>query len=58
MEKLKEAHSGVKIVPRVLFDGWSKSDYLELFSDLKHMNSLGNVLKQQFKVFLLLMNQT
>jgi len=40
----------VKIVPRILFDGWTMSDFLELFTDLTHMNSLGSVLKQQLQV--------
>ena len=50
MAALKEANDEVKIVPRILFDGWTKSDYLELFTDLDHMNSLGSVLKQQLQV--------
>ena len=52
MAKLKEANSMVKIVPRILFDGWTKSDYLELFTDSALMTSVGNVIRQQLEVML------
>lgn len=50
MTRLKAGNEQIKLVPRVLFDGWTKSDYLELFSDSAIMMSLGKFMAQQLKV--------
>ena len=42
--------NGVKVLPRVLFEGWSMSDYLDMFADLEKMEALGDYIGRQLKV--------
>lgn len=50
MAEVKAGGNGVKVVPRVLFEGWSMNDFLELFADLAKMESLGNYIGRQLEV--------
>ena len=50
MMRLKTSNELVKLVPRILFDGWTKKDYLELFSDSANIASLGKTMAQLMKV--------
>lgn len=39
--------NGVKIVPRVLFEGWSATDYQNLFKSSSKMKELAEYLAQR-----------
>ena len=51
-EVRKRGGGGVKIVPRVLFEGWSLAQYQQLFADDEIEMKLAEFLAQQLMVSL------
>lgn len=50
VEEVKSGGREVKVVPRVLFEGWSMADFMDIFADLAKMESLGDYIGRQLKV--------
>ena len=48
--EVKAGGGGVKVLPRVLFEGWSLNDFLEVFADLAKMEALGDYIGRQLTV--------
>ena len=48
--EVKASGNGVKILPRILFEGWSVADFRGIFTDLEKMTSLGNYMRSQLEV--------
>ena len=47
---VRRGGKGVKVLPRVLFEGWSMHDFMEIFGDSDKMDALGGYLGNQLKV--------
>ena len=47
---MKAGGREVKVLPRVLFEGWSLADFMDIFADLEKMETLGGYMAQQLKV--------
>ncbi len=47
---MRSGASGVRIVPRLLFEGWSGQDYRELFADDDMMLKISQELIRTLKV--------
>lgn len=43
--------NGVKIVPRLLFEGWSVNDYMNLFADQGTMRDIAEYIAHRVEVF-------
>ena len=47
---MRAGGEGVKVVPRILFEGWSMTDFLDIFADPAKMEALGNYIGRQLRV--------
>ena len=43
---MRSGGKGVKILPRVLFEGWSVNDYMELFANERMMHEVAEFIMQ------------
>ena len=50
VEEVRAGKREVKVVPRVLFEGWSMTDFMDIFADVEKMESLGDYIGRQLKV--------
>ena len=50
---MKSSGGGVKILPRVLFEGWSVDDYMKLFADDRMMREVAEFIAQTIEVRLI-----
>ena len=48
--EVKSGGKGVKILPRVLFEGWSVDDYMKLFADQRMMQKVAEFITQSVEV--------
>ena len=48
--EVKSGGKEVKILPRVLFEGWSVDDYMKLFADQRMMQKVAEFINQSVKV--------
>ena len=48
--EVKSSGKGVKILPRVLFEGWSVDDYMKLFADERMMEKVAEFITQSVEV--------
>lgn len=51
--EVKSSGEGVKILPRVLFEGWSVDDYMKLFADDRMMREVAEFITQTIEVRLI-----
>lgn len=47
---MKAGGREVKVLPRVLFEGWSLTDFMDVFADLAKMEALGDYIGRQLRV--------
>ena len=50
---MKASNSKIKIVPRLLFEGWSMSNYQQLFSSTADMQTLADFIRDKLHVSIL-----
>ena len=48
--EVRSGGKGVKILPRVLFEGWSVEDYMKLFSDHSRMQEVADFITRTVEV--------
>ena len=47
---VRSAGKGVKILPRLLFEGWTLADFQNVFASVKNMKEVGNFIAKNLKV--------
>ena len=50
--EVRSRGEGVKVLPRLLFEGWSVNDYMNLFADQQMMLEAAEYITQSVKVSL------